>query len=78
MLLWRGGNPSPFQALGAQWLDAPTVARQGYEAVMADPAGKIGDMAAMTLKELPAAAATARAKADDKDVVSDVESLLKK
>jgi hypothetical protein len=51
----------------------------GYEAVMADPAGKIGEMASMTLKELPPAAATSRAKADnDKDVVSDVESLLKK
>jgi hypothetical protein len=51
----------------------------GYEAVMADPAGKIGEMAQMTLKELPPAAAASRAKADnDKDVVSDVESLLKK
>ena len=51
----------------------------GYEAVMADPAGKIGEMAQATLKELPKAATTARAKSDrDADVVSDVESLLKK
>jgi hypothetical protein len=51
----------------------------GYEAVMADPAGKIGNMAELTLKELPPAAAQARAHAkSDDDVVSDVESLLKK
>jgi hypothetical protein len=51
----------------------------GYEAVMADPAGKIGEMAQATLRDLPTAAATARAKSDrDADVVSDVESLLKK
>ncbi|HVY65252.1 MAG TPA: hypothetical protein VHH11_10580 [Gammaproteobacteria bacterium] len=51
----------------------------GFEAVMADPAGKIGEMAALTLRDLPPAAATARAKAEtDKDVVSDVEQLLKK
>jgi hypothetical protein len=51
----------------------------GYEAVMADPAGKVGEMAQLTLKELPPAAATARARPEsDKDVVSDVESLLKK
>ncbi len=51
----------------------------GYEAVMADPAGKIGEMAGLTLRDLPPAAATARAKPEnDRDVVSDVESLLKK
>jgi len=51
----------------------------GYEAVMADPPGRIGEMAELTLRDLPTASATARAKPkDDADVVSDVESLLKK
>jgi hypothetical protein len=51
----------------------------GYEAVIADPAGRIGEMAGLTLRDLPTAPAKARAKSgDDKDVVSDVESLLKK
>lgn len=51
----------------------------GYEAVMADPPGRIGEMANLTLRDLPPAAATARARPEnDKDVVSDVESLLKK
>jgi len=51
----------------------------GYEAVMADPAGKIGEMAGLTLRDLPPAAAAARTRPEnDSDVVSDVESLLKK
>jgi hypothetical protein len=47
--------------------------------LLSDPAAKVGEMAERTLDELPPAAPTARAKPEnDKDVVSDVESLLKK
>jgi hypothetical protein len=53
----------------------------GYDAIMADPAGKIAEMTGLTLRDLPIADASARSesqKDEGKDVVSDVESLLKK
>jgi hypothetical protein len=49
----------------------------GYDAIMADPAGKIGQTTQLTLRDLPkvdAAAAPSAAREDD--VVGDVESLL--
>jgi hypothetical protein len=50
----------------------------GYDAIMEDPAGKIAQMTELTLKELPAADASARVEVaeDSEDVLSDVESLL--
>ena len=49
----------------------------GYEAIMADPAGKIGELARLTLRDLPQADAAARASTEsDEDVLSDVEDLL--
>ena len=52
----------------------------GYDAIMADPAGKIAEVAEMSLRDLPVADASARApaKGKDEDVISDVESLLDK
>ncbi len=52
----------------------------GYDAIVADPAGKIAQIAALTLRDLPKAgeAAQPRAENADDDVVEDVESLLKK
>jgi hypothetical protein len=54
----------------------------GYDAIMADPEGKIGQITELSLRDLPAADPSARAvkpaSGQDKDVVSDVESLLKK
>jgi hypothetical protein len=51
----------------------------GYEAIMADPAGKIAEITQATLRDLPKAAEAARAGAEsDEDVVSDVEALLEK
>ena len=50
-----------------------------YDDLLADPSAKVGQMVGRALEELPPAAATARAKSEgEKDVVSDVESLLKK
>jgi hypothetical protein len=90
MFMYGGGTSSMLTVSvidgGTATIEAyfvPPVLRRGsitgYQAVMADPAGKIGNMAELTLRELPPAAAQARvqAKSDD-DVVSDVESLLKK
>jgi hypothetical protein len=49
----------------------------GYDAIMADPAGKIAELAQLTLRDLPPAAAAARAATEsDEDVLSDVEDLL--
>jgi len=49
----------------------------GYDAVMADPAGKISEMTDLTLRDLPPVDAAARASTEsDEDVLSDVESLL--
>ena len=53
----------------------------GYDAIMEDPAGKIAQVAELSLRDLPVADASARAPTpggEDKDVVSDVESLLDK
>ncbi len=51
----------------------------GYDAIMADPAGKIAEVAELSLRDLPAADASARESGEqDKDVISDVESLLEK
>jgi hypothetical protein len=51
----------------------------GYEAIMADPAGKIREIAQFTLSDLPTAAAASSVPGEsDADVVKDVESLLKK
>lgn len=50
----------------------------GYDAIVADPAGKIGQMTQLTLRDLPKVDAAAAPRADgDDDVVGDVESLLK-
>jgi hypothetical protein len=90
MFMWGGGTSTMLSVSvidgGTATIEAyfvPPVLRRGsitgYEAVMADPAGKIGEMAQATLRDLPPAAASARASAEDEqDVVSDVESLLKK
>jgi hypothetical protein len=90
MFMYGGGTSSMLTVSvidgGTATIEAyfvPPVLRRGsitgYEAVKADPAGKIGNMAELTLKELPPAAAQARTKTrSDDDVVSDVESLLKK
>jgi hypothetical protein len=90
MFMWGGGTSSMLTVSVIDGSTAtieayfvPPVLRRGsitgYEAVMADPAGKVGDMAGLTLRDMPPASATARAKPEnDKDVVSDVESLLKK
>lgn len=49
----------------------------GYEAIMADPAGRIGELAAATLRDLPQADPAARATTEsDEDVLSEVEDLL--
>jgi hypothetical protein len=49
----------------------------GYEAIMADPAGRIRELTAATLRDLPQADPAARAPAEsDEDVLSDVEDLL--
>jgi hypothetical protein len=49
----------------------------GYDAIMADPAGKIGELARLTLRDLPQVDAAARATSEsDEDVLSDVEDLL--
>jgi hypothetical protein len=49
----------------------------GYDAIMADPAGKIGELTEATLRDLPQVDAAARAATEsDEDVLSDVEDLL--
>jgi hypothetical protein len=49
----------------------------GYEAIMADPAGRIGELTEATLRDLPMVDAAARAPVEsDEDVLSDVEELL--
>jgi hypothetical protein len=49
----------------------------GYDAIMADPAGRIGELTAATLRDLPQVDAAARASTEsDEDVLSDVEDLL--
>jgi hypothetical protein len=49
----------------------------GYDAIMADPAGKIGEITALTLRDLPPADPSARAPAEsDDEVLEDIESLL--
>ncbi len=51
----------------------------GYEAIMADPAGRIGELMGATLRDLPPADAAARVASQgesDEDVLSDVEDLL--
>ena len=49
----------------------------GYDAIMADPAGKIGELTEATLRDLPRADAAALVTAEnDEDVLSDVEDLL--
>jgi hypothetical protein len=49
----------------------------GYDAIMADPAGKIGQITELTLRDLPPADAAARSPVEqDDDVVSDIEALL--
>jgi hypothetical protein len=49
----------------------------GYDAIMADPAGKIGELTEATLADLPKADAAALVVAEaDEDVLSDVEDLL--
>jgi hypothetical protein len=49
----------------------------GYDAIMADPAARIGELTEATLRDLPKADAAARAAAEsDEDVLSDVEDLL--
>jgi hypothetical protein len=49
----------------------------GYDAIMADPAGKIGELTEATLRDLPQVDAAARATTEsDEDVLSDVEDLL--
>jgi hypothetical protein len=49
----------------------------GYDAIMADPAGKIAELTEATLRDLPQADAAARAATEsDEDVLSDVEDLL--
>jgi hypothetical protein len=49
----------------------------GYDAIMADPAGKIGELTEATLRDLPKADTAALVVAEsDEDVLSDVEDLL--
>jgi hypothetical protein len=49
----------------------------GYDAIMADPAGKIAELTELTLRDLPQADPAARAaRESDEDVLSDVEDLL--
>jgi hypothetical protein len=49
----------------------------GYDAIMADPAGRIGELTSATLRDLPKVDAAARAPSEsDEDVLSDVEDLL--
>jgi hypothetical protein len=49
----------------------------GYDAIMADPAGKIAELTEATLRDLPQVDAAARAATEsDEDVLSDVEDLL--
>lgn len=51
----------------------------GYDAIMADPAGKIAELTEATLRDLPQVDAAARSSSDeesDEDVLSDVEELL--
>lgn len=51
----------------------------GYDAIMADPAGKIGELTEATLRELPqvdSAAVSSSEAESDEDVLSDVEDLL--
>jgi hypothetical protein len=51
----------------------------GYEAIMADPSGKIAELAEATLRDLPQVDAAARASREaesDEDVLSEVEDLL--
>jgi hypothetical protein len=52
----------------------------GYDAIMADPAGKIAEVTGLTLRDLPAVDAAARVSAgqDDEDVLADIEGLLEK
>jgi hypothetical protein len=50
----------------------------GYDAIMADPAGKIAEIANLTLRELPPADPSVRAttRESEDEVLEDVESLL--
>ena len=51
----------------------------GYDAIMADPAGKIAELTEATLRDLPKVDAAARSSRDeesDEDVLSDFEDLL--
>lgn len=51
----------------------------GYDAIMADPAGKIAELTEATLRDLPQVDAAARSSSEaesDEDVLSDVEDLL--
>ena len=51
----------------------------GYDAIMADPAGKIGELTEATLRDLPQVDSAARSSSEaesDEDVLSDVEDLL--
>lgn len=48
----------------------------GYDAIMADPAGKIAQIARLTLRDLPNADGSTRAPSDDEDVLGDIEKLL--
>jgi hypothetical protein len=49
----------------------------GYDAIMADPAGKIGEITNLTLRDLPPADPAARAPVEsDDEVLEDIESLL--
>lgn len=50
----------------------------GYDAIMADPAGKIAQITRLTLRNLPPADPTVRATEEsDDEILEDVESLLK-
>ena len=49
----------------------------GYDAIMENPAARIGELTEATLRDLPKADAAARAASEsDEDVLSDVEDLL--
>lgn len=48
----------------------------GYDAIMADPAGKIAQIARLTLRDLPNADGSMRVQEDDEDVLGDIEELL--
>lgn len=51
----------------------------GYDAIMADPAGRIGELTEATLRDLPKVDAAARSASEsEEDVLSDVEDLLEK